>query len=98
MFDPRHAFNLCICKGGCFASDGFDAYLIRNKEVLESLGKYTGVGSIDMASFADIKKPVEDLVDAEIAINEFGGRLLEGLMPAAVKAPVAQPTKDSTSG
>ena len=51
-----------------------------------------------MASFADIKKPVEDLVDAEIASKVFEGRLLEGLMPAAVKAPVVEPTKDSTSG
>ena len=49
-----------------------------------------------MASFADIKKPVDDLVDAEIASKEFEGRLLEGLMPAAVEAPIAQPTKDST--
>ena len=88
---------LCTCKGGCLPAALFDACLIRNKEVLELLGNYMGVGSIGMASFADIKKPVEDLVDAEIARKEFECRLLEGLMPATTKAPVVEPTKDSAS-
>lgn len=82
----------CAKEGPCIS---LIQCMLRNKEVLESLGEYTGVGIIDMASFADIKKPVEDLVNAEIASKKFQGRLLEGLMPAAVKAPIVQPTRDS---